>query len=493
MPIEVIVCRRVVEDADPYACMIPIYPIQKKEGVLMDEQGAKKQNDRKLMMLNEPIHRVIPKMAIPTIVAFLITSIYSLADTYFVSSLGTNATAAVSVNASLDQLIMMCGSMLAMGANSYIARLLGKNDDKKASEVLSTAFFSAFAVGATLLIFGSIFMVPMVRLLGATPTCEQYSIDYATYVLLAAPFMACNFVMNQCLRSEGSATLSMIGMGFGGILNCILDPIFIFGFDMGVAGASLATAISKTVSFGILIFPYITRRSLLHLSIRNFKLARDTVTEIVTVGSSSMFRNGLAVVAGILLNSLAGDISDSVLAGIGVCTKIMMFPFSIILGFGNGFQPVAGFNWGAKRYDRVKESYRFSSRVAIWGGVIMAATCILFADKLIVLFAGEDMEMRKIGAFAIITQSIALPIHAWVAIVNMYCVGLGNARGALALSTARQGSCFLPILYPLAWIFDAYGVGSVQAAADVLTMALAIPILRSMNKKLHAAMEAQEE
>ena len=212
--------------------MIPIYPIQKKEGVFMDEQGAKKQNDRKLMMLNEPIHRVIPKMAIPTIVAFLITSIYSLADTYFVSSLGTNATAAVSVNASLDQLIMMCGSMLAMGANSYIARLLGKNDDKKASEVLSTAFFSAFAVGATLLIFGSIFMVPMVRLLGATPTCEQYSIDYATYVLMAAPFMACNFVMNQCLRSEGSATLSMIGMGFGGILNCILDPIFIFGLDI---------------------------------------------------------------------------------------------------------------------------------------------------------------------------------------------------------------------------------------------------------------------
>ena len=311
----------------------------------MDAKGEKRQQDRKLMMLNEPVHRVIPKMAIPTIVAFLINSIYSLADTYFVSSLGTNATAAVSVNASLDQLIMMCGSMLAMGANSYIARLLGKNDDKKASQVLSTAFFTAFAIGASLLAFGTIFMVPMVRLLGATPTCEQYSIDYATYVLMAAPFMACNFVMNQCLRSEGSATLSMVGMGFGGILNCVLDPIFIFGFDMGVAGASLATAISKVVSFCILIFPYITRRSLLHLSIRNFKPSRDIVTEVVTVGSSSMFRSGLAVAAGILLNKLAGDISDSVLAGIGVCTKIMMFPFSIILGFGNGFQPVVGFNW----------------------------------------------------------------------------------------------------------------------------------------------------
>ena len=459
----------------------------------MDAKGAQKQQDRKLMMLNEPIHRVIPKMAIPTIVAFLINSIYSLADTYFVSSLGTNATAAVSVNASLDQLIMMCGSMLAMGANSYIARLLGKNDDKKASQVLSTAFYSAFAIGASLLLFGTIFMVPMVRLLGATPTCEAYSIEYATYVLMAAPFMACNFVMNQCLRSEGSATLSMVGMGFGGILNCVLDPIFIFGLDMGVAGASLATAISKVVSFVILIFPYVTRRSLLHLSIRNFKPTRDTVTEVVSVGSSSMFRSGLAVVAGILLNTLAGDISDSVLAGIGVCTKIMMFPFGIILGFGNGFQPVAGFNWGAKRYDRVKESYRFSSKVAFWGGLVMAAFCILFADQLIVLFAGTDEEMRKIGAFAIITQAIALPIHAWVAIVNMYCVGLGNAKGALALSTARQGSCFLPILYPLAWIFGAYGVGAVQAVADVLTLVLAIPILKGINKKLHAAMAGESQ
>ena len=458
----------------------------------MDAKGEKRQQDRKNLMLNEPIHRVIPKMAVPTIVAFLINSIYSLADTYFVSSLGTNATAAVSVNASLDQLIMMCGSMLAMGANSYIARLLGKNDDKKASQVLSTAFFSAFAIGAALLTFGSVFMVPMVRLLGATPTCEQYSIDYATYVLMAAPFMACNFVMNQCLRSEGSATLSMIGMGFGGILNCVLDPIFIFGFEMGVAGASLATAISKVVSFTILIFPYLTRRSLLHLSIKNFRPTRDIVTEVVSVGSSSMFRSGLAVVAGILLNTLAGDISDSVLAGIGVCTKIMMFPFSIILGFGNGFQPVVGFNWGAKRYDRVKEAYRFSSRVAFWGGALMAAFCIVFADQLIVLFAGTDGDMRRIGAFAIITQAIALPIHAWVAIVNMYCVGLGNAKGAFALATARQGTCFIPILFPLAWIFGAYGVGSVQALADVISVALAIPILKGMNKKLEAAIAQSE-
>ena len=452
------------------------------------------QQQRRSMMLNEPISRVIPKMAIPTIVAFLISSIYSLADTYFVSSLGDSATAAVSVNASLDQLIMMCGSMLAIGANSYIARLLGQGKEEKASQVLSTAFFLAFFLGGMLTVFGTIFMKPMVRLLGATATCEQYAVDYATYVLLAAPLMASSFVMNQCLRSEGSATLSMIGMGFGGILNCVLDPIFIIGMDMGVVGASLATAISKLVSFSILIFPYITKRSILRLSIRCVRFARDILYEIVAVGSSSMFRSGLAVVSGILLNNLAGDISDGVLAGIGVATKIMMFPFSIILGFGSGFQPVVGFNWGAKRYDRVKESYRFSAWVALIGAALMAAILAIFADEIIMLFSSaedQSTQMKQIGALAIRLQCLALPIHAWVAVVNMFCTGLGNALGAVLLATARQGSCFIPILFPMAMLWGEYGIASVQAAADVLTLLLAIPILIVTNKKIKRAMQQE--
>lgn len=450
-----------------------------------------KQAQRADMMRNEPIAKIIPKMAIPTIIAFLINSIYSLADTYFVSSLGTDATAAVSVNSSLDQLIMMAGSLLAVGANSYIARLLGKGDTEKANKVLSTAFFLAMGLGALLMVFGSIFMTPMVRVLGATPSCEKYSIDYARYVLYAAPFMASNFVMNQCLRSEGSAMFSMVGMGFGGILNCVLDPIFIFGLDMGVAGASLATAISKLVSFAILIYPYLSHHSMLHLSVGHFKICRDIIGNIVSVGSSSMFRSGLAVFAAVLLNNLAGNISNSVLAGIGVCTKIMMFPFSIILGFGTGFQPVAGFNWGAKLYDRVNESYRFCSKVAFVGAAIMAAVLIIFADPIIKVFAGTDPEMLEIGRLAMISQCIALPIHAWVAVVNMFCSGLGNAKGAFILATARQGSCFIPILFVLAWLFGAYGIAVVQAVADVLTLALAIPIIRGMKRKIsQAALEA---
>lgn len=453
------------------------------------------QEQRKQMLTNDPIPKLIFKMAIPTIIAFLINSIYSLADTYFVSSLGTNATAAVSVNASLDQLIMMTGSLFAVGANSYIARLLGQGNEKKASQVLSTAFILAALVSLCLTVFGSIFMESMVTLLGATPTCLEYSIDYATYVLLAAPFMATSFVMNQCLRSEGSATLSMIGMSFGGILNCVLDPIFIQGLPaldipaMGVAGASIATAISKVVSFGILIFPYLTRRSVLHLSIKNFHCTKDIVGEIVSVGSSSMFRSGLAVVSAILLNDIAGNISDSVLAGIGVSTKIMMFPFSIILGFGTGFQPVAGFNWGAKQYDRVQESYNFCSKVALIGAIIMGGILAIGADWIIGLFSENDPEMKRLGALCIQLQCLSLPVHAWVAVVNMLCAGLGNAGGAMLLATSRQGTCMLPFLHLSAFLFGKIGVVSIQAVADILSLALAIPIMLNMRKKIKAAQE----
>lgn len=446
--------------------------------------GSTDSEMRRETMLNVPISRVIPQMAIPTIVAFLINSVYSMADTYFVAALGTNATAAVSVNASLDQLILMCGSMLAMGANSYIARLLGKGDREKASQVLSTAFFLAVCVGLALAVFGSIFMTPMVRLLGATATCEHYAIEYATYVLLAAPFMAANFVMNQCLRSEGNALLSMVGMSVGGVLNCILDPIFITGLGMGVAGDSLATAICKLISFSILIVPYIKRRSLLHLSIRNFHVTKDIMSEIIGVGSSSMFRSGLAVVSAIVLNKIAGQISDSVLAGIGICNKIMMFPFGIILGFGSGFQPVSGFNWGAKRYDRVAESYRFSAWVAILGGFLLGAALFLPAPTVIRIFAGDDPHMLHVATLCLRLQCLALPIHSWVVIVNMLCVSLGEARGALLLSTSRQGTCFLPIVVPMGKLLGADGLAGVQAAADMLSLVLAIPLSIRMIRKI---------
>ncbi len=450
---------------------------------------------RKNRMLNEPLPKVITMMAIPSIIAFLINSIYSLADTYFVSSLGKSATAAVSVNQSLDMFIMMGGSFVAIGANSYIARLLGAKDEKKASKVLSTAWLTAFLFGSIILTVGCLWTEPICRLLGATETCLKYSMDYATYILLVAPLMAANFVMNQSLRAEGAAMLSMIGMGFGGILNCFLDPFFILsevkigslvlpGLGLEVAGASMATAISKVVSFAILIFPYLTKRSMLRLSPKNIAYESDIVRQVVSVGSSAAFRTMLSVIAGIVLNNLAGDISDACLAGIGVTNRVMMFPFGIILGFGTGFQPVMGFNWGAWRFDRVKGSLKFATVNSVIIGAVMGAVCFIWAVPIIGLFAETDPEMTAIGALAIRLQAIALPIHAWVATTNWACAAIGYAKGAVLLAIARQGIFFLPIVWPMVHFFGATGAASVQAVADALSICLAIPMLRTVHRMI---------
>ena len=450
--------------------------------------GIKKLFAARDMTQGAPWQRIL-EFSIPMLIGNVAQQLYNTADSVIVGKfVGDNALAAVGSAMPILNLLLALFVGIATGAGIVISQSYGARDREGLSKSIGNCISLAFIASLVIMVVGPLLTRPMLELLGTPDSI----LDWCTAYLKIQFFGIAGFffynMLSGVLRGLGDSVSALGFLLLAAALNVVLDLWFVAGFDMGVAGASLATAISKTVSFCILIFPYITRRSLLHLSIRNFRPTREIISEIVTVGSSSMFRNGLAVVAGILLNTLAGNISDSVLAGIGVCTKIMMFPFSIILGFGNGFQPVAGFNWGAKRYDRVKESYRFSSKVAFWGGAVMAAICILFADKLIVLFAGTDEEMRRIGAFAIITQSVALPIHAWVAIVNMYCVGLGNAKGALALSTARQGSCFLPILYPMAWLFKAWGVGAVQAAADILSLLLAIPIIRGLNRRIKTAM-----
>ena len=376
---------------------------------------------------------------------------------------------------------------MAVGANSFVARLLGAGDKERADEVLSTAFFLVLGAGLVFGVLGSVFVEPLVELMGATDTCREYAIDYATYVLLAAPFMATSFVLNQCLRAEGSAMRSMFGMGLGGVLNCILDPIFISGLGMGVLGASVATAISKVVSFAVLLSPYLAGHSVLRLSVRCVRVKWSILGEIISVGMPSMLRSLLAVLTGVLLNRIAGEISDSLMAAIGVATKIMMFPFSIVLGFGSGFQPVAGFNWGARRFDRVRECFRYSSRMALWGSVAMALVLGVLAGPISGLFSKNDGELLRLSALCIQLQCVALPIHAWVAVVNMLCAGLGYGGLAFLLATARQGTCFLPILLPMTLLMGEMGVVSIQAVADVLTLLLGIPICRVVIGRIRKA------
>lgn len=428
-------------------------------------------------MLQSSVSHVILRMALPTMMSFLINAIYSLTDTYFVSGLGTNITAAVGINAALDQLILMLGSFLAVGSASYIACLLGRGDIVIVNRVFSTAFLTAMALGTLLMAVGLVFTLPMVRFLGASPTCEQYAVEYTRNMLLGAPFMPACFVMNHCLRSEGHATFSMLGMCISSIVNCVLDPLLIFKLNMGIGGAALATTISKWLLFAILVSRFIGKKSITKLSARFFTLRRDVIFNIVSVGSSSFFQFGLDTLAAIVLNNITGTISDAALAGTSVCTRIMTFPVGMIHGFCNGAQPVVGFNWGAKQKVRVERAYQFSARSAVAAAFVMMSVLILCSTPLVEHFAKADKEMLRFGRACVIAQGVALPAYAWVSVVNMMCIGLGRAKYALVLATAKRGICFVPTLFLLYWVFGAYGVAVSPAVADLLLCGFAIPIV----------------
>ena len=433
-------------------------------------------NEKKEFMLNTPVSRLVPKMALPSIAGMLVTSAYNLADTLFVSQLGTNATGAVGVNGSIDLIIMMAGSLLAVGAASLTARLLGAKQDERAREVLSTCFFIAFALGCVVLAAGFAFQEEILLLLGANEDILPYSEQYCRYILLAAPFMATSFVLNQCLRAEGSAVFSMIGMMAGAVLNIGLDPLFIFTFGWGVAGASAATAISKVVSWCILMTPYLRKKTLLAIRLCHFRPHWADAKEVCAMGSASFFRTGLGTLAGILLNRIAVTYGTSALAAINVSNRITMFMTSACLGFGQGFQPVAGFSWGAKRYDRVRESFRFSLITCVAGISAVGLLVGIFARPILLLFTENDAELVRIGVLSLRTQCLAMPFHGFCIIVNMLCSGIGQALPSLLLGLSRQGICFFPILPVMVRLWGVQGIAAVQGVADMLSLLLAAPI-----------------
>ncbi len=433
-------------------------------------------NEKREFMLNTPVSRLVPKMALPSIAGMLVTSAYNLADTLFVSQLGTNATGAVGVNGSIDLIIMMAGSLLAVGAASLTARLLGAKQDERAREVLSTCFFIAFALGCVVLAAGFAFQEEILLLLGANEDILPYSEQYCRYILLAAPFMATSFVLNQCLRAEGSAVFSMIGMMAGAVLNIGLDPLFIFTFGWGVAGASAATAISKVVSWCILMTPYLRKKTLLAIRLCHFRPHWADAKEVCAMGSASFFRTGLGTLAGILLNRIAVTYGTSALAAINVSNRITMFMTSACLGFGQGFQPVAGFSWGAKRYDRVRESFRFSLITCVAGISAVGMLVGIFARPILLLFTENDAELVRIGVLSLRTQCLAMPFHGFCIIVNMLCSGIGQALPSLLLGLSRQGICFFPILPVMVRLWGVQGIAAVQGVADMLSLLLAAPI-----------------
>lgn len=447
---------------------------------IMDESEAavaereRKQYDK---MTKTPIARLVISLGIPTMLSMMVTSLYNLADTYFVSLIGDdNITAAVSNLLALMSIIQAIGFTFGMGSGAIVSRLLGKRDREGADKVASSSFFIALLSGLIILAAGFCFFTPMLKLMGSkSEDVLYYSKQYARFVLIGAPIMCMSFVLNNILRAEGKAVLSMIGLVVGAVVNVALDPILIFVADMGVTGAALATFISQCISFVILLFMFLSGRTIVRLRIYSISRKFEVYRNVIVTGFPSFCRQILASLCTVFLNSAAYEYGqEAAQAALGVVQKVFMLAFSISLGIGQGYQPVLGYNYSAKRFDRVKSAYLFTLLFSTALITIFAITCGIFASGLMHIFSLSE-EATEIGRLTLLLQCLAMPLLPMNFMAGLTYQVVGNKAIATLLSISRQGLFYIPAVLILPAIWQLRGVQSCQAISDVFAFFFALP------------------
>ncbi len=441
-----------------------------------------KHRDNFTFLTTAPVSKVIATMALPTIIGMLVTSIYNIVDTYFVGKINTQATAAVGVVFSVMSVIQAVGFLFGQGSGTYISRKLGAKDTKKASIMASTAFYSSFIFGIIITATGLIWLTPLSVTLGSTPTILPYTEKYLSMILIGAPFMTGSMTLNNQMRFQGNASYAMYGMITGAILNVILVPIFIFILHMGILGAALGTLIGESCGFFILL-TMTFRGGNIRMDIRKFSFSREYFGEIFKGGTPSLTRQGLASISTMLLNVAAGAYGDAAIAGMSIVTRISFVILSIVIGIGQGFQPLCGFCYGAKLYNRVRTGYFFSIKIAAAFLILCAIMGSCFAENVINLFR-NDPEVVAVGAAAFRWQLITYPLVSVIMLSNMMLQTTGRSIPANILAAARNGIFFIPLIILLPRLYGLPGVEMCQAAADILSFILAIPLAYSLLKKM---------
>lgn len=450
---------------------------------VIELSNTDERSERYIYMTQTPVNKLILKLSVPTIISMLVTGIYNSADTFFVGKISTEATAAVGIVFSVMAIIQAIGFMCGQGSGNYLARMLGANDSKQANEVASTGFALSMIIGAIVAVVGIFLVGPVSSLLGATKNTLTDTKNYMRIILLGAPFMTGQFVINNQLRFQGSAIYAMFGLLAGAIANIALDPLFIFVFDLGVSGAALATVCGQIISFIVLMIG--SRQGVnIHISLKNIKINKHYIFEIINGGIPSLFRQGLAALATIMLNKIAGEYgSDAAIAGMSVATRTLMLVSSALIGFGQGYQPVCSFNYGANLKKRVKEGYFFCVKYGTLFLTVVAAVCFVFAPEIVAYFR-DDPDVINIGSKALRFQSVSLPLMGTSVMTNMMLQSIGAGVKASISSSARSGIFFIPLLFLFSALFGLTGVECAQAAADVCAFALAIPFAYSELKKM---------
>ena len=441
-------------------------------------------------MTETPIPKLILSLAAPTILSMLITSIYNLADTFFVGQISTSASGAVGVVSSLMAIIQALGFMLGHGAGSIISRSLGSQNTKAATRFASTSFFTALTFGLILAAVGLTTLPHFMMLLGSTETILPHACAYARPILIAAPLMMSSLVMNNILRYEGKASFAMIGLVTGGVLNMVLDPVFIFGFGLGTAGAGIATALSQSISFCILLSMFLRGKTVSQFQLSAVTRSPAEFGTILMTGLPSFGRQGLNSIGGMLLNIAARSYGDAAVAGMSIVSRIFMFIISVAIGTGQGFQPVAGFNYGAQKYRRVQQACLFTMAASFCFLSVILTVCWFNAETLIRLFR-DDPEVTAVALPAFRYQCFAMLLQPVIVAGNMLFQSIGKSGRATFLACCRQGVFFIPLILTLPRAFGLLGVEICQPIADVLTFFVTVPFLFPFLRQLVRMDEAE--
>ncbi len=468
-----------------------------QENISLEEQAAAERERKQFVKMTQtPIAKLVVSLGIPTMLSMMVTSLYNLADTMFLSMLGDDSiTAAVSNLLALMSIIQAVGFTFGMGSGAIVSKRLGKRDRQGANQVASSAFFVAAGCGIVILICGYLFMTPLLQVLGSREQLVfDYSQEYARWVLIAAPFMCMSFVLNNILRAEGKATLSMIGLVAGAVINVGLDPLLIFGANLGVTGAALATCISQCISFGVLLFMFLARKTIVRLSPRSIGKTFATYGQIIATGFPSFCRQILASLCTVFLNNAALTYGDMAFIGggaaaqasFGVVQKVFMLAFSISLGIGQGYQPVLGYNYSAKRFDRVKKSYLFTLAFSTSLMILFGTVCGIFAPQVMKMFSLSDTA-TQIGTLTLRLQCIAMPLLPVNFMAGVTYQVVGNKISATLLAVSRQGLFYIPAVLILPNVFQLLGVQMCQALADACAFVFAIPFTILFFKGLNRA------
>lgn len=421
-----------------------------------------------------PIPKALLAMGLPAMIGMMINALYNLADAYFVGGLGTSQMGAISVAFPIGQVIVGLGLLFGNGAASYISRLLGKGDQKTADKAASTALYSSIFAGAVLIICTLIFLNPVLKLLGATESILPYALTYAGIYTTSSIFNIFNVTMNNIVTSEGAAKTTMFALLSGALLNIILDPIFIYVLNWGVAGAAAATAISQIISALVYLYYILSKKSVFSFSIKKCCFSKEIISEILKIGIPTMIFQLLTSLSISLINMRAKEYGDSVIAGMGAVTRIISMGSLMVFGFIKGFQPIAGYSYGARKYDRLRETIRTA---IIWSTVFCAVFGIaaaIFSKTIISGFTKDDMEMIETGRKALTANGVSFLLFGFYTVYSSLYLALGKAKEGLILGACRQGLCFVPIILILPLLWNINGILYAQPISDIISAVITV-------------------